>query len=92
MSNRGRRRERERVGEREGKVFIEKWGFAVPFLVKESFQDQVSVSQFSDQRSAIGLRLRLDCLTQDGESDSQMVSLPSPLASLSSAPHHCFSD
>lgn len=36
MSNRGR--QRVRVGEREGKVFIEKWGFAVPFLAKNHFR------------------------------------------------------
>lgn len=51
-------------------------GLRSTFSCKEPFQDQVSVSQFSDRRSAIGfgLRLRLDRLTQDGEPDSQMLS------------------
>lgn len=38
MSNRGRQRERLGDREREGKVFIEKWGFAVPFLAKNHFR------------------------------------------------------
>lgn len=75
MSNRGR--QRVRVGERErGKGIYRKMGLRSTFSCKEPFQDQVSVSQFSDRRSAIGfgLRLRLDCLTQDGEPDFQTLS------------------
>lgn len=53
-------------------------GLRSTFSCKEPFQDQVSVSQFSDRRSAIGLglrlRLRLDHLIQDGEPDLQMLS------------------
>lgn len=77
MSNRGR--QRVRVGERErerGKGIYRKMGLRSTFSCKEPFQDQVSVSQFSDRRSAIGfgLRLRLDRLTQDGEPDFQTLS------------------
>lgn len=51
-------------------------GLRSTFSCKEPFQDQVSVSQFSDHRSAIGLglRLRLDRLTQDGDPDLQTLS------------------
>lgn len=51
-------------------------GLHSTFSCIEPFQDQVSVSQFSDHCSAIGfgLRLRLRCLTQDGEPDAQMLS------------------
>jgi len=41
----GRKREKERERERErerGEVFIEKWGFAVPFLAKGSYQKRAS--------------------------------------------------
>lgn len=40
MSNQGRQKVRvgERERERVGKVFIEKWGFAVPFLAKNHFR------------------------------------------------------
>lgn len=37
--------------EREAEVFIEKWGFALPFLAKESLEDKVS--QFLYGRSTI---------------------------------------
>jgi hypothetical protein len=45
----GRRRACEK--EREAEVFIEKWGFALPFLTKESLEDKVS--QFLYGRSVI---------------------------------------
>lgn len=51
-------------------------GLRGTFSCKEPFQDQVSVSQFSDGSSAIGFGwwLRLHRLTQDGEPDLQVLS------------------
>lgn len=50
-------------------------GLRSTFSCIEPFQDQVSVSQFSDHGSAIvfGLGLRQHRLTQDGEPDVQML-------------------
>uniref|UniRef100_A0A3B5AJD8 PDZ domain-containing protein n=1 Tax=Stegastes partitus TaxID=144197 RepID=A0A3B5AJD8_9TELE len=64
-------------------------GLRSTFSCKEPFQDQVSVSQFPPHRSAIGFepRLKLDCLTQDGEPALQMLShlLRPPSAQLQTA-------
>ncbi len=54
-----------REREREREVFIEKWGFTVPFLAKESLKDPASLSQISAQRSARGFEL--DQLSGDVE-------------------------
>lgn len=63
---------RERVGVREGMVFIEKWGFAVPFLALNHFRSERVCPSFvlAAQPKEFGLRLRLVSLTQDGEPDS----------------------
>lgn len=59
-----------------GKGIYRKMGLRGTFSRKEPFQDQVSVSQFSDGSSATGFGwwLRLDRLTQDGEPDLQALS------------------
>lgn len=52
-------------GEREGRVFIEKWGSAVPFLAKNCSRTKWACPSFLPQ--GFGLRRRLDHLTQDGQ-------------------------
>lgn len=62
--------------EREREVFIEKWGFTVPFLAKESLKDPASLSQISAQCSARGFEL--DQLSGDVEPRLQRAFQRSP--------------